>query len=183
MTDGDLPEPGETRNELHGDVSGNAFQARDVHGDVYQGRDFYFVDRPAPPAPRRHPARVLLPFLPHVIAAVVLGSLAAGVLIHHESGGARLLAALAVLALLGLIAVAGQRWRLIERCTPAVLREARTKALAALAAVAVVAAIGAPLQPAQSGTADERFPIVAGVLAGDVAMLCVWQVVLRRRKR
>jgi hypothetical protein len=101
VTEEDLPEPGETNNELHGDVSGNAFQVRDVHGDVYQLRDVYFVDRPAPPAPRRHPAWTLLPFVPHLVAAILFGSLASALIPRLGP----VVPAVLVLALYALVAV------------------------------------------------------------------------------
>jgi hypothetical protein len=182
VTEEDLPESGETKNELHGDVSGNAFQARDVDGDVHLGRDFYFIDRrPAPlPAPRRRPAWVLLPFLPHVIAAMLFGSLAA--VLAPKVGPA--LPVVLVLILYGLVAVLFRRQRLADWCTPKVLREARTAALVAGAVLALLLAAGAVVSPPRlwDGYA-ERDGIVLAVLLAELAALSAWQIVLRRRKR
>jgi hypothetical protein len=174
----DTPEPGETKNELTGDP-GNVFQGRDVR-DVYQLRDVYFVNRPAPPAPRRHPARMLLPFLPHVIAAVLFGSLAA--ILAPRLGP--VVPAVLVLILYGLVAVLFRRQGLANRCTPEALREAGTPALVAAAILALLLAAGMVLAPPRlwDGYA-ERDGIVLAVLLAELAALSAWQVVLRRRKR
>jgi hypothetical protein len=183
VTEEDLPESGETKNELYGDVAGNAFQARDVHGDVYQGRDFYFVDRPAPPAPRRHPARTILPFVPHVIAAMLFGTLAWSVFLRIGPSLSPALPAVLVLALYGLVAVLFARLRLADRCTPKVLREARTTALVVVAILGLLLAAGVLVSPPRlwDGYA-ERDGIVLAVLLADLAALSAWQVVRRSRR-
>lgn len=183
MTEEDLPSPGETRNELSGDVSGHAFQARDVHGDVYQGRDFYIVNQPEPPeppAPRRHPARMLLPFVPHVIAAVLFGSLAA--VLATRLGP--VVPAVLVLMVYGLVAALFRRQGLAEKCTPRVLREAGTAALVAVAALMLLLAAGVLVSPPRLWDGNpSRDGIVLAVLLAELAGLSVWQVVRRIRER
>ena len=151
MTDEDLPEPGATNNEVTGDAA-NVFQGRDVR-DVYQLRDVYFVNRPAPPAPRRHPARMLLPFLPHVIAAVLFGSLAA--VLAPRLGP--VVPAVLVLILYGVVAVS---------------------ALALLLAAGMVIS-----PPRLWDGYAQRDGIVLAVLLADLAGLSAWQLVRRRRGR
>jgi hypothetical protein len=178
VTEEDLPEPGETKNEQTGDAA-NVFQGRDVR-DVYQLRDVYFVDRPAPPAPRRHPARTLLPFLPHVIAAVLFGSLAA--VLAPRLG--RAAPVVLVLALYGLVAALFRRLRLADRCTPKVLRGARTAALVVVAILGLLLAAGVLVSPPRLWDGyPERDGIVLAVLFADLAALSAWQAVRRIRRR
>ncbi|MFC0543773.1 hypothetical protein [Kutzneria chonburiensis] len=176
----DIPEPGETKNELTGDP-GNVVQARDIR-DVYQLRDVYIVNEstpPAAPAPRRHPARMLFPFLPHVIAAVLFGSLAA--ILAPRLGP--VVPAVLVLILYGLVAMLFRRQGLANRCTPEVLREAGTPALVAVAILALLLAAGMVLSPPRLWDGyPERDGIVLAVLLAELAALSAWQVVLRRRK-
>jgi hypothetical protein len=177
MTEEELPKPAETRNEINGDVRGNAVQARDIEGGVHQ---YVVLPPPVPPPPPPHPARLLLPFLPHLVAAVVVGSLAAILVARHDALPLRLLAVLAALAPFALVAVLFRRWDLIGRCTPSVLREAGAWPLTALAVLALVLAAGAlVMEPRLWDGYPQRDAVVLAVLFADVAALSIRQAVRR----
>jgi hypothetical protein len=189
VTEEELPKPGEPTNKFVGVNGGTVYQIRNVKGDVVHVENVNIVSPPPvpvlEPAPPRSPARQLLPFVPHLILAVLVGSLASILVVYHQSAlfrGLAVLAALAPFALL--LAVLPRRWRLIERCTPQVLRDAATPALVALAVLMLLFATGLLIWPPRFFDGNpQRDAIVLALLFTDVTALSVAQVVRRFRER
>jgi hypothetical protein len=71
--------------------------------------------------------------------------------------------------------------KLADRCTPKVLREARTAALVVLALVLAAGLLVSP--PRLWDGYAERDGIVLAVLLADLAALSAWQVARRIRRR
>lgn len=187
MTEEELPKAGETTNQFDGDNSGTVYQIRNVHGDVVHVDNINVVNPLAPeplpaPEPPRSLARQLLPFVPHLIVAVLVGSVASILAVYHESLLFRVLAVLAALAPFALIAVLFRHTRLIGWCTPKALRDARSRALIALAVLTLLLATGVLVWPPRFWDGyPQRDAIVLALLFTDVAALSVSRVVRRSR--
>ncbi len=184
MTEEELPEAGETTNKFDGDNSGTVYQIGEARDVVHVENVNIVHPSPLEPEQPRSPARQLLPFVPHLIVAVLFGSLASILVVYHQSALFRGLAVLAALAPFVLVAVLFRRWRLIERCTPRALRDAATPALIALAVLTLLAATSLLIWPPRFSDGNpQRDAIVFALLFADVAALSVVQVVWRFRKR
>ncbi|QUQ71429.1 hypothetical protein [Kutzneria sp. CA-103260] len=193
------PESGETKNQVDGDNSGTVYQIRDVHGNIVHVENLNVVTPPAPtpppvptpqpelaprPEPPQSPIRQLLPFVPHLIVAVLFGSLASILVVYHQSLLFRVLAVLAALAPFVLLAVLSRRKQLIERCTPKVLRDAQSPALAALAVLTLLLTAAVLAWPPSLWDGyPQRDGIVLALLFTDIAALSILRVVRRSHKK